>query len=44
MQIDLKRVIETVGKEKNIDRQLLIGALREAVLTAACKNFGDCVF
>lgn len=44
MQIDLKRVIETVGKEKNIDRQLLIGALREAVLTAARKHFGDCVF
>lgn len=44
MQIDLKRVIESVGKEKNIDRQLLIGALREAVLTAARKHFGDCVF
>lgn len=44
MQIDLKRVIETVGKEKNIDRQLLLGALKEAILTAAKKFFGDCVF
>lgn len=44
MQIDLKRIIETVGKEKNIDKQLVIGALREAVLTAAKKHFGDCVF
>ncbi|MFZ9519693.1 MAG: transcription termination factor NusA [Silvanigrellaceae bacterium] len=44
MQIDLKRVIETVGKEKNIDRELLIGALKDAIITAAKKFFGDCVF
>jgi N utilization substance protein A len=44
MQIDLKRIIEAVGKEKNIDKQLIISALREAVLTAARKHFGDCVF
>ncbi|MBM3381062.1 MAG: transcription termination factor NusA [Betaproteobacteria bacterium] len=44
MQIDLKRVIEAVGKEKNIDRELLIGALKDAITTAAKKFFGDCVF
>ncbi len=44
MQIDLKRVIEAVGKEKNIDRELLIGALKDAIITAAKKFFGDCVF
>ena len=44
MQIDLKRVIEAVGKEKNLDKQLLLGALKEALLTAAKKFFGDCVF
>lgn len=44
MQIDLKRVIDTVGKEKNIDKQLLIAALREAVLAAARKHFGDSIF
>jgi len=44
MQIDLKRIIEAVGKEKNIDKQLIIDALREAVLAAARKHFGECVF
>ena len=44
MQIDLKRVIEAVGKEKNIDRELLIGALKDAITTAAKKFYGDCVF
>ena len=44
MQIDLKRVIEAVGKEKNVDRDLLLSALKEAILTAAKKHFGDCVF
>lgn len=44
MQFDLKRAIEAVGKEKNIDKELLIGALRDAVLAAARKHFGDCIF
>ncbi len=44
MQIDLKRIIESVGKEKNIDKQLLIAALKDAVLTAARKHFGDSIF
>lgn len=44
MQFDLKRAVEAVGKEKNIDKELLIGALRDAVLAAARKHFGDCIF
>jgi N utilization substance protein A len=44
MQIDLKKVIEAVGKEKNLDRDLLIQALSEAILSAAKKFYGDCLF
>lgn len=44
MQIDLKKVIEAVGKEKNLDRELLIQALSEAILSAAKKFYGDCLF
>ncbi|MCA2961977.1 MAG: transcription termination factor NusA [Silvanigrellales bacterium] len=44
MQVNLKQIIEAVGKEKNIDLQLLIGALKEALLTAAKKYFGECSF
>ena len=44
MQIELKRIIESVEKEKNIDKQLLLGALKDAVLSAAKKYFGDCSF
>jgi N utilization substance protein A len=44
MQIDLKKVIEAVGKEKNLDRDLLIQALSEAILSAAKRFYGDCLF
>jgi N utilization substance protein A len=44
MQMDLKQVLETVEKETSIDRQLLINALKEALLTAAKKFHGDCSF
>jgi len=44
MQFDLKRAVEAVGKEKNIDKELLISALKDAVLAAARKHFGDCIF
>lgn len=44
MQFDLSKVIETVGKEKNIDRQLVVGVLREALLSAAKRFYGDCSF
>lgn len=44
MQVEIKRVIETVGKEKNIDKQLVLGVLKEAVLSAAKKYYGECDF
>ena len=39
-KLDLKQVLEQVGKEKNIDRQVLIDALQAAMLTAARKKYG----
>src|SRR5262245_6113892 len=37
---DLNRVIEQVSKEKGIDRQILVEALEQAMLSAAKKTFG----
>lgn len=38
--LDLRSVIEQVGKEKNIDKEVLINALESAMLSAARKNLG----
>lgn len=38
---DLKRLIEQVGKEKGIDKEIIIQALETAVLTAAKKKMGQ---
>jgi N utilization substance protein A len=40
MQPNLNMVIEQVGKDKNIDRTVLVQALEQAILTAAKKTFG----
>ncbi|HSV07706.1 MAG TPA: transcription termination factor NusA [Candidatus Binatus sp.] len=40
MQPDLNRVIEQVSKEKGIDREIIVKALEEAMLSAAKKTFG----
>ena len=40
MQPDLNRVIEQVSKEKGIDRQIIVEALEQAMLSAAKKTFG----
>lgn len=37
---ELKRLIEQMGKEKGIDKELIIEALNSAVLSAARKNSG----
>jgi len=37
---DLRRLIEQMGKEKGIDREIIIDALEAAVLTAARKKLG----
>jgi N utilization substance protein A len=38
--IPLKREIDQIAKDKNIDRKVIIGALEEAMLQAAHKRFG----
>ncbi len=40
MQSNLNHTLEMVGKEKGIDREILIEALEMAMLTAAKKRFG----
>ncbi|RMH39406.1 MAG: transcription termination/antitermination protein NusA [Deltaproteobacteria bacterium] len=40
MQPNLNMVIDQVGKDKNIDRSVLVQALEQAILTAAKKTFG----
>jgi N utilization substance protein A len=40
MQLNLNQVIEQVGKDKGIDREIIIAALEEAMLTAARKKLG----
>src|SRR5262249_4782771 len=41
MQPNLNMVIDQVGKDKNIDRKILVGTLEQAILTAAKKSFGQ---
>lgn len=40
MQPNLNMVLDQVGRDKNIDRNVLIQALEQAILTAAKKTFG----
>ena len=39
-KLDLNQVLEQVGKEKNIDKKVLIDALEQAMLTAARRKLG----
>jgi len=41
MQPNLNMVLEQVGKDKNIKREVLVSALEQAILTAAKKTFGQ---
>ena len=41
MLSDLKRIIDQISRDKGIDRQLLVEALEEAVLSAAKKRYGQ---
>lgn len=38
---ELKRIIDQISRDKGIDRQLLIEAIEEAVMSAAKKKFGQ---
>lgn len=40
MASDLSRIIEQVGKDKGIERQILVEALEQALLAAARKKYG----
>ena len=41
MQPNLNMVIDQVGKDKNIERKVLVQTLEQAILTAAKKSFGQ---
>lgn len=41
MLSELKRIIDQISRDKGIDRQLLVSAITEAVMTAAKKKFGQ---
>ena len=41
MYFDLNYVIEQVGKEKGIPKEIIIETLEEAVLSASKKKFGE---
>ena len=41
MITELKRIIDQISKDRGIDRQLLIEAIEEAVLSAAKKKYGQ---
>ena len=37
---DLAKVIDQVGKDKGIDKEIVIDAVKQAMLTAARKKYG----
>ena len=37
---ELKRLIEQMGKDRGIDREIIVKALEDAMLTAAHKKLG----
>src|SRR5690242_16299986 len=40
MAVDLNRVIESVSKEKGIDKSIVVSAVEEMMLSAARRTFG----
>ena len=40
MDANLNMVLEQVGRDKNIDKSVLVSALEQAILTAAKRTFG----
>ena len=39
-ELNLKRVISTVSKDKNIDKAVIIDALEQAMIHAARRDYG----
>ena len=40
MNLELKRIIDQVSRDKGIDKELLISALKDAIRSAAKKKYG----
>jgi N utilization substance protein A len=40
MNLELKRIIDQVSRDKGIDKELLIGAIKDAIRSAAKKRYG----
>src|SRR5512135_1340161 len=40
MNLELKRIIDQVSRDKGIDKDLLVGAIKDAIRSAAKKKFG----
>jgi N utilization substance protein A len=40
MNLELRRIIEQVSRDKGIDKELLIGAIKDAIRSAAKKKYG----
>lgn len=41
MDVDLRRIIDQVGKDKGISREVLIDTLEKALVTAARRKYGQ---
>jgi N utilization substance protein A len=41
MELDLKRIIEQVGKDKGIKKEVIVEALEKALVTAARRSYGQ---
>ena len=40
MNLELKRIIDQVSRDKGIDKELLVGAIKDAIRSAAKKKHG----
>src|SRR5512135_183351 len=40
MNLELRRIIDQVSRDKGIDKELLIGAIKDAIRSAAKKKYG----
>lgn len=41
MNLDLKKAIDQISKDKGIDREMLIDTLEEAIRASVAKKYGD---
>ncbi len=40
MNLELRRLIDQVSRDKGIDKELLVGAIKDAIRSAAKKKYG----